>query len=402
MPTEKLYWTDPFATTFETRGARLGALGDRPSVVLDRTLFYPEAGGQLADVGDISLADAGGACAPLRVLDVQIDDAGDIHHFVLGKVPPLSEDTIVRGVVDSAHRRDMMAQHTAQHALSRALVDVASAETVSARLGSAACTIDVTVSDIADSVLAKAEDLVNAVVTSDVVVRSLFPSAEELAQMPLRRAPKVTHNVRVIEIEGFDLSPCGGTHCTRSGQIGQVRVVGTERYKGKMRVTFHAGGRALADARTKDAVLSALAKDFTCGPLDVPNAVGKLKKDLESARSILGATRGELLELLSERILNEHAIDPSGSTVIVVTRPKDDLSMLRALAGRLTQRPDVVAICAARDEAMGDLAVVVQRGSSASFDCGKWLKSKALATGGRGGGKSDRAEGRLPSEASLP
>jgi alanyl-tRNA synthetase len=233
----------------------------------------------------------------------------------------------------------------------------------------------------------------------DVPVRALFPTPDELATMDLRRAPKVDANVRVIEIEGFDLSPCGGTHCTRSGQIGLVRIAGIERYKGKMRVFFHAGRRALDDARTKEKALAALASEFSCGLLDVGAAVNKLRADLRARVDALGHARGELTTLLAERALAAHPPDPSGTTRITLIRPKDDLGTLRTLTARLSERPDVVAVCAAPDPESGDLLVVVQRGSGAAFDCGAWLKDAAARAGGRGGGRPERAEGRLPAGA---
>ncbi|HEX3343922.1 MAG TPA: alanyl-tRNA editing protein [Polyangiaceae bacterium] len=386
-PTEKLYWADPFATAFDAT-ARAGELAGRPTVVLDRTLFYPESGGQLADQGILVVG-----ARSLRVEDVQVDDAGVIHHSV---AEPLGDlDGPVRGTLDAARRRDHMAQHTAQHALSRALVDVARAETVSSRLGASSCTIDVE-GALAERELARAEDLVNAVVMDDVPVRSLFPTPDELAKMPLRRAPKVDHDVRVIEIAGFDLSPCGGTHCTRSGQIGVVRVVGLEKYKGGWRVTFHAGRRAIEDTRRKEAVLAELARDFTCGMLDVGAAVGKLKGELKTRLDALSTTRGELVELLAERVLAAHPPEASGTTPIVLVRPRDDVPMLRTLAGRLAARPDVVAFCASAERDHEDWAIVVQRGAGVSFDCGAWLKRVAGQHGGRGGGRPERAEGRLP------
>jgi alanyl-tRNA synthetase len=394
MATEKLYWADPFAATFEAN-ARAGELAGKPTLVLDRTLFYPESGGQLADLGTLVVAGL-----PQRVTDVQVDDEGVIHHFVEGE-PAAGA---AQGTIEVARRRDHMAQHTAQHALSRALVDVARAETVSSRLGATSCTIDVE-GALDERLLARAEDLVNAIVTDDVVVRQLFPTAEELPKLPLRRAPKVDRGIRVIDIEGFDMSPCGGTHCTRTGQIGAVRVVGLERYKGGWRVTFHAGRRALDDARRKDAVLGELARDFTCGVLDVGQAVGKLRADLKARTDALSATRGELVELLADRILAAH---PRGNATeggvqrIVVLRDHDDLGMLRTLAGRLATRDDVVAFCAAPDDkSAGDWSIVVQRGAATGFDCGAWLKAAAAASGGRGGGRPERAEGRLPRAASI-
>jgi alanyl-tRNA synthetase len=394
MATEKLYWADPFAKAFDAQ-ARIGELGGKRSIVLDRTLFYPESGGQLADTGTLAIAGR-----TLTIVDVQVGDDGTIHHFVEGSVDAL-EGAGASGTIDVARRRDHMAQHTGQHALSRALVDVARAETVSSRLGATSCTIDVE-GALAERDVARAEDLVNAVIMDDVAVRQLFPTPEELPKLPLRRPPKVDRGIRVIDIEGFDMSPCGGTHCTRTGQIGVVRVVGLEKYKGGWRVTFHAGRRAIDDARKKEAVLAELAREFTCGMLDVGQSVGKLRAELKTRTDALAATRGELVELLADRILAQHPPAPGGGTTrVVVVREHGDLGMLRTLAGRLAAREDVVALCAAPDERDGqEYGVVLQRGSKADFDCAAWLKQEAAAGGGRGGGRPERAEGRLP-RASL-
>lgn len=409
MPTEKLYWKDPFAMTFDAPGAEVSTFQGKPAVVLPSTLFYPEAGGQLGDTGVITFG-----TSAVAVSDTQISDDGVIYHLVDAPPPALGERPGVRGVVDRPRRLDHMAHHTAQHMLSSALADVAKAETVSARLGNVTCTIDLDVPQVSDSVVARVEDTVNAVIRDDVPIRAFFPTEAELRDLKLRRAPKVTHGIRVIDIEGFDLSPCGGTHCTRTGQVAVVRVTGTERYKGKVRVSFHAAARAVADAQTKDALLRALMGDLTCGAADLPMAVGKLKADLQDARQGLGHARAELAGLVAERALAAHAPAARGKdTRIVLLREKDDVATLRVLAGRLAAREDVVAICLSRDAgegAAGDLAVVVQRGTGSTFDCGAWLKGVALASGGRGGGRPERAEGRLPiavlpalvAEAPLP
>ncbi len=394
MATKKKYWDDPFAATFEARGVKGATFDGRPAVVFDETIFYPEGGGQLGDTGELRVG-----AESVRVVDTQIDDAGVIHH-VLERAIAGGDDVTVTGTIDVARRRDHMAQHTAQHMLSRALLDEARAPTVSARLGASSCTLDVNRSAISDADLQRAEDLVNDVIRSDVSVRSLFPTAEELASMDLRRAPKVSAGVRIIDVEGFDLTPCGGTHCTRTGQIGLVRVASLERYKGKMRVSFHAAGRALADARAKETALVSLAQKLTCGPLDVGAAVAKLQTELKQRMELLGSTRGELLELLATKILAESPPSPSGTTIVRVARTADDVGMLQSLAGKLASaRPDVVAICTSPD-ADAQL-VVVQRGSSASFDCGAWLKALADRTGGRGGGRPERAEGRIPKGAAI-
>jgi alanyl-tRNA synthetase len=395
--TEKLYWQDPHLATFETHGARVVDFGGKTALVLEKSLFYPEGGGQLGDVGTLVIGNV-----VAKVVDTQIDDAGVIHHVLEGPVT-FDASAAVKGSIDLERRLDHMAQHTGQHALSRALADEARAETVSARLGATSCTIDLARPSIYDSELHKAEDLVNAIIRSDVVVRSHFPSAEELAKMPLRRAPKVSDGIRVIEIDGFDFSPCGGTHVTRSGQIGQVRIVGIEKYKGGVRVTFHAGLRALGDARAKHAVLSAAAADLTCGVLDVPAAIGKLRADLKTTRTLLDGAREELAALVAKTMRD--ALPPEGERpspiVVPVLRANDDVTALRVLAGKLSEDPRIVALAGGLDPQTGELVLVVQRGARGALDCGAFVKAQAAQRNGRGGGKAERAEGRFPRGTSL-
>jgi alanyl-tRNA synthetase len=392
--TEKLYWADPTRGDFSTRGGRVTRFGDRASVVLAETLFYPEGGGQLGDVGTLEIAGQSYA-----VCDTQIDDHGTIHHLLENTPIDLSDDVEVKGKIDVVRRRDHSIHHTAQHALSRALVDEAAADTVSARLGATACTIDVQRAAVPDRDLHRAEDLVNALVTSNVVVRTLFPTPDQLAALPLRRAPKVSEGVRVVAIDDFDISPCGGTHCGRTGEIGQVRIVAVEKYKGMSRITFHAGLRALADARSNHATLSRVAADLTCGALDVPNAIAKLRADLKSTRTQLEGARAEIASLVARSLLAALPSD-DGPHVVSIVRDADDIAGLRALASKLTEDPRVVALVAGNDPS-GDVIVVVQRGARATLDCGAFVQTRAKALGGRGGGRPERAEARFPKGTAL-
>jgi len=393
VATEKLYWNDPFATEFEARVVAITAWKGAPSVVLDRTVFYPEGGGQLGDRGVLVLGEAS-----LPVVDVQIDDAGTIHHLLAA--PWSHGEVSVRGAIEAARRRDFMSQHTGQHLLSAALAMVCKAETVSSRLGADASTIDVDLVTLDPRALAEAEALVNARVLEDLPVEVTFPTSDALRALPLRRAPKVTEGIRVVTVAGLDCSPCGGTHCTRTGQVGWVHATSTERYKGGTRVTFLAGARAHADAARKEAVLRELSRELTCGVLDVGAAVAKLRGDLRAKTEAFAATRGELLRLVAARL---HAERPAGSapTRIVLHREQEDLGGLRSLASALAARPDVIAFVGARDPDKGDLVVAVERGAAVTdFDCGRWFKER-LARGARGGGRPERAEGRLPATMSL-
>ncbi len=402
MTTEKLYWRDAYREEFEAERCTLSSLGDRPTVVCDATVFYPEAGGQLGDRG-VLLA-GGNASLGLEVVDTQIDEVGTIHHVLAAMPSDEARAALARGVrgrVDGARRVTQRAQHTAQHMLSCALLTEASAATASARLGTNASTIDVERDTIDDAALARAEDLVNAVIRDNLTVSAFFPDAARLASLPLRRPPKVSENVRIVAVGDdaayYDVTPCGGTHVSRTGEIGAVRVASVERYKGMTRVTFIAAAEAINDARAKHAALVALGRELSCGPLDVPSALLKLRADLKTERDAATKLRGELADAIATNLLASAAASPSPERAfvpIVHVHDGADVSFLRSLAGRLTERADVVAAIAASGP--NGASIVVQRGAAARFDCGAFWKGVIAPLGGRGGGSSARAEGRAP------
>lgn len=379
--TERLYLTDSKLFDFDARVIAHASHGGAPTVLLDRSAFYPEAGGQMADRGEL---------AGLRVLDVQQDDEGHVHHRLDGPLPALGAR--VEGHVDRERRRLFMALHTGQHMLSAALAE-RGAETVSSRLGEATCTIDTNVAGLAPDLLEAAEEQVCALVEEGVPVRVLWPSAQELARLPLRRAPKVEEDVRVVCIGELDVSPCGGTHCASTSEVGVLRVLGSERYKGGTRVTFAAGRRARAVLFAESERLRALAARFTCGTEGVGAAVDKLRAELEGARASLGAARARL----AASVADELGRAAEGAHVVACV-DEADAAMLRVVATRLLEgRPERVVVLGALDG-----SVLAARGASSSVDCGALVRALAARAGGRGGGRPERAEGKLAEPSLLP
>ena len=285
--THRLYHDDAYLRRFDAEIVAITTWKARPAIVLDRTAFYPEAGGQLGDRGRLG---------ELAVVDTQETDDGTIVHLIEDKIDgePPAVGSRVTGEIDWLRRRQHMAQHTAQHLLSGALLDRAQAATASARLGENSLTIDVTRDRIPEAELAAAEDLANDLIDDDVEVRAWFPGPAELAALKLRRDPKVTSDIRVVAIGEFDRSPCGGTHCARTSQLAAVRITGAERYKGMTRVTFTTARRGRAELFARDQVLRGLASQFSCGPAEVPAAIDKLRREAEAADGQLTQLRGRL------------------------------------------------------------------------------------------------------------
>ena len=374
MPTRRLYHDDAYLRQFDATVVAVTTHRDRPAIVLDRTAFYPEAGGQLGDHGRIG---------DVRILDTQQLDDGTIVHIADGPAPVVG--TVVAGELDWARRRQHMAQHTAQHLLSGTLLDRAQAPTASARLGESALTIDVARDRIPEAELAAAEALANDLIDDDLAIRAWFPAPDELAALKLRRDPKVTADIRIVAIGDFDFSPCGGTHCTRTSQLGAIHITGAERYKGMTRVTFTAARRGRTELFAHDHVLRALGTQFSCAPTDVPAAIDKLKQTTTAGATELTALRNRLATLVAQSF--------PGTGPVIATIPGDP-ELLRSVAAKL--------VAAGRDALLAALddtgaTIVLFRAAGSTLDCGALFKQLTARVPGRGGGRADRAEGRLGS-----
>lgn len=385
MATTLLYHRDPHTLTFSAVVVGHATHGGRPSVCLDETAFYPEAGGQMADRGVL---------AGLPILDVQVDDAGVVHHVVEGPLPAVGAR--VDGAIDGPRRRQHMAQHTAQHMLSAALLaGHGKAETVSSRLGESGCTIDVDVPALSERSLREAEDLVNSVIDEDRVVTAFFPDEATLAALPLRRRPKVSEHIRVVVVGDlhtpFDVSPCGGTHVTRTSQIGLVRVTGVEKYKGMTRVHFAAGPRARREAFSRAALLEELGRGFSSSPEEVPTQIEKLRASIKTLQAEKTALAGRMGTLLGEALAAR--ADQAGVVVEVIDGA--DMELLRAVAARAVALSPALAVVVSSRDGDGGGNVIVSRGTSSTVDCGALLKRLVAAHGGKGGGKAESAQGRL-------
>ncbi len=266
--TKRLYYDDPYLLEFEAEVIETMEYEGKPAVILDRTAFYPESGGQPWDTGSL------GGAAVLQVIDRE--EEGDIIH-VLDKAVGAGP---VKGRIDLPRRFDHMQQHTGQHILSQAFYETLKGETRSFHLGPEVSTLEIGLGSISDSDLQRVEERANRAVWEDLEVKSYFVPEERIAEVPLRRAPKKHGLLRVIEVAGFDYSACGGTHCRRSGEVGLIKVTGSERIRGNLRFEFVCGGRALADYALKNSEMKKIAGLFSSSAAEAFGFVEKLSGDL--------------------------------------------------------------------------------------------------------------------------
>src|SRR5215216_1979445 len=235
QPTEKIFFTDSSVIDFDASVISVRPTEQGLLVVLDRTAFYPTGGGQPNDTGVLGNA---------RVIDVTEDDEGTVYHL-LKDAGAITTGQTVTGVVDRERRLDHIQQHSGQHILSQAFVKACGAETRSFHMGAETSTIDIELQSPTIAHMRAAEEVANAAVFDDRPMRVHIVNEEAAGALPLRKESAVRGQVRVIEVEDFDWSACGGTHATRTGQVGLIAIKGYERAKKMTRVEFVCGRRAL-------------------------------------------------------------------------------------------------------------------------------------------------------------
>lgn len=369
------YQEDSYRTTFESEVTE-----QRDSWVrLNQTYFYPTAGGQSHDTGVLESV-AGRAL----VAEVKLEH-GHIWHRLEGPLP--EPGTPVTATLDWDRRYRHMQRHSAQHLLSGAFVQLNPAfETRSVSLQNAICTLDLA-GEPHEGDLERAEVLVNRVAYANHEIRSFEVHESELERYPLRRPPKVTGRVRLVQMGDFDLSACGGTHLRRTAEVLPLKLLGQERVKGGlMRVRFTAGWEALDDYRAKHEIVTELARGFSAQPGEVTQRVEGVRLELAETKRALALSRHKLAESLGER-LREGASDG----IVVYPLTEEDADLLGPLAQELVRHPGTVALLAVVQEDRAQLLFARHEGSSA--DMRAVLDVALEQLGGRGGGSAARAQG---------
>ncbi|MDR1858714.1 MAG: alanyl-tRNA editing protein [Treponema sp.] len=244
MQTERLFYDyatdEPLKAAIAEAKPWKDSAGEGLALVLDRTIFYPEGGGQPGDRGTVN------GCALADVLEKN----GEILHIVRSGEGAALKPGAAELALDAVRRRDLTVQHSAQHLLSGVLLHITGSFTVSMHLGDEASTIDLDCAEISAETLLAAEEAVAAVIEEDRPIITHLCPPEDVGSFPLRKIPPQGEEViRVIEIQGSDFSPCCGTHLRSTGQIGMMRILGAEKYKGMNRISFIAGRRVLANHR---------------------------------------------------------------------------------------------------------------------------------------------------------
>ena len=325
-----------------------------------------------------------------------MDKSGEVWHRVDAELP---EGETVTGKIDWNRRFDHMQQHAGEHMLANAAWRLLGGHTIGLHLGKEEVSIDMDLPEgrthITPEELHSLEDDVNGRIQRDVPIRQWFPTEEELKELPLRKAPAVTEHVRVVQIGTEEYCACGGTHPSSAGQIGLVKILEARPSKGKLRLIFVCGRRACVLLRKEHELLHEASEKLSTSVENLPTMVGNIQAELREVTRQRNEARTEMLLQGAEAMYENAPLREDGIRVIC-RQISGDMDGARALAADLTGRGYAVAALAAGDGPR--LQYVVSRSPEAGVDCGKTLSQAARATGGKGGGRSDFAQGAGPAE----
>jgi alanyl-tRNA synthetase len=393
--TDRLYYPNSFLYNFDAEVKEVQQT-PRLAIILDRTAFYPTSGGQIHDTGHFTVANND---HKFRVTEVADTEDGHIVHYLEAplKDVPLKDvrpGTRIHGEINVARRRDHMQQHSAQHVLSAAFISLFEMPTVSFHMADDYCSIDLDTPTLTAEQVEAAERRANEIIVENCPVEVRYATREEAAQLGLRKPPaEGREKLRLIDIQGVDLSACGGTHVNQTGQIAGLLLRKFEKVRQGWRVEFVAGQRAVATARRDFTALTETAALFSAHIYDVP---AQARKSLEEIRSLRKQNEQTLSELAAAQATTLFSETPETNShkLIIHTFSNRDLNFLKLVAQKLTRQSNSVIALLATDSPQP--ALVFAQSPGQPNDMSALLKQTVAPLNGRGGGSKDLAQGGIP------
>jgi len=374
--TEALYYKNTREEYFTASLVEQRENGKQWIVVLDRTAFYPEGGGQPADRGSLN---------GIEVFDVQKEN-GEILHFLKQK----PEGGKVQGKIDLAFRYDYMQQHTGQHLISAALYKKGNYKTVSSYLGQSYTAVEIDSTDISEKQVLEVEELCNLVISRNLPVNSHWVSSEQASSFPLRKPVPDKERIRLVEIKDFDFVGCGGMHLDHTGEIQLIKTVGRENVRGRLRLHWQIGKRAFNDYRNKHQVVTDLSKELTCSSEELLPGVMKIKEELRSQKQSNGVLQGRLARYITDSMLAA-AGDLSGLKVVLHFFNNEEPELVKKIFNHILENGSSAACL------VNNYSGQLQWHAGSSENVGLPLKEiippLLPLIDGRGGGKGNRWQG---------
>lgn len=376
--TNKLFYTDPYLQSFSAVVLKQNQ-DENGSwyVVLNQTAFYPTGGGQPYDTGMIGDS---------KVINVEEID-GEIRHYLEA---PLSEIGAEKNCQINWERRfDHMQQHCGQHILSAAFEQLFDYDTVGFHLGNDIVTIDLETEQLTEEEAARAEELANQIIIQNRPIEIKWVTEDELSQYPLRKAPKVKENIRLVMIKDFDYNGCGGTHPHGTGEVSALKILTWERQRKNIRLQFVCGKRVINQLGQKQKILQDLTKLLNSPESEMVQAVTRILENGKSLDKSLEQAREQLLQYEAQEWRRTNYDE---NHVISRVFQNRSIQELQKLARMITMEDDAALVLAV-SENENRLQLVCARGNSRSENMKNLIVNALSLINGKGGGNPSFAQG---------
>jgi alanyl-tRNA synthetase len=385
---EKLYYTTPYLSKWESSVEDVIEKDNKYYVVLYKTAFYPEGGGQPSDFGTID---------GVKLLGLT-EENGVIYHIL----PAAPEGSTVYCELDFNRRFDLMQQHSGQHLLSAVFYNYYKGKTSSFHLGEDYISIDISLSDVSSELIKEVEEKANQYIYKNLEVKTFIITPEEIDKYPLRKLPPTKEDIRIVEIQDVDFSPCCGTHVTRTGEIGIIKIIKHEKYKGITRIYFKCGNRALQDFQAKNDIILSLSKQFSASENEILSRANTLVHDLDAAIKAIKDSNEKLayyeaMDIIKDcEIAVEHCTPQLTEQVIKtsscnkITRSFTDKSFgdIQLLSKHILSQGSYILILGTSSENK----LLFTHDGSFEVNCGKIFKENLASFNGKGGGSDKQAQ----------
>lgn len=376
--TEKLYDLNSYVWEFDCKVTDLYKDGDNLIVETDRTAFFPEGGGQSSDVGYLST---------LYVKDVQ-NKCGKILHIVENyeeNVEKISIGDSIKGKIDEKKRFSDMQQHSGEHIFSGIVHTLYGYDNVGFHLGTQAVTLDFNGVLNYDDVC-KVEDLVNKAVWANKKIKIFYPGEDELKRINYRSKKELDEAIRIVEIEGVDVCACCAPHVKRTGEIGIVKVLSFEKYKGGTRLYILCGERALRDIREKLTENKKISNLLSSRETETFQMVEKIKKDNADLSYKLNGAKLDVLRFQAEKIEKKEKI--------LVFCDLDDINSIREYADMLSEKAEKFGAVFGKSDKGYKFVIITKT----DYDINSVVLSLREKLSAKGGGRGAIVQGSVDAE----
>lgn len=374
---EKLFYSNSYICESESNIENIIEKDGKYEVVLDKTPFFPEGGGQLCDTGFID--------------DIPVEyvhENGDTIYHVVSKKP---KNTKVKCKVDFDRRLDNTQQHSGEHLLSAAFFKLYNAQNKGFHMSDNYVTIDIDLKDITDEMLKAVEIEANSYIYKNEPTQIYFKPKEEAEKLPLRKAIKAEGMIRIVKMGDFDCCACCGTHVNRSGEVGIIKILKSERYKGMTRIYFKCGKKALLHCMEEHSILMNASHLLSVDSKNIINKIKKQNNEINELNSSLKESKKKIAQIECKELISS-----TDNNLIYKLYYDKDFEEVNSIYECLKNEPYILILASLKDN-----KIIFGNNGEPSVNCGKIFKENIKNFNGKGGGNAKRAQAAFTSQDDL-